>query len=57
MSFISDARKEVRKIVNGKPIYRAKGTKGVFYVDVTPNKYAQFRTIKEAEKYIKNNLF
>ena len=46
MSFISDARKEIRKIVNGKQIYRAKGTKGVFYVDVAPNKYSQFRTIK-----------
>ena len=53
MSFISESRKVISKIVNGKQIYKAKDTHGFFYVDIAPNKTMTFRTIKEAEKFIK----
>lgn len=57
MPFDFGLEKVISKVVNGKQIYKRKGTKGHFYVDISPAKTVVFKTLKEAEKYIKNNLF
>ena len=52
---------EIVKVVNGKKVYRMKGTHGFYWVDVKTNKNgtgrsANFKTIKSAVEYINKNL-
>ena len=42
---------ETVKIINGKEIYRMKGTKGIYHIRVNENKYYTFRTIKAATAF------
>lgn len=43
---------EVVKTVKGHDIYRMKGTKGFYHVDIRKNVFRNFRTIKAAAAFI-----
>lgn len=43
---------EVVKTVNGHDVYRMKGTKGFYHVDIRKNVWRSFRTIKAATAFI-----